>query len=375
VTPFAIRLAVADVETAGSVAGRVFALSTGGSLVGTFVPALVAIPLVGTQRTLLGAATLTALAAALLLGPRWLVLAAALAALASVPPGAVKPVPGLLYETESPYQYVSVVQEQGVRRLYLNEGVAVHSVWRRGTALTGDEWDMFLAVPPLLERAVRRVAILGNAGGTTARAFGVFYPRARIDGVELDPAVTAAGRRYLGLGDNPRLHVVTADARPFLRRTRARYDLIAIDAYRQPYVPFYLATREFFRLARARLAPGGAVALNVATVPGDRRLAEGIAGTLAAVFPRVVTWQALPFNQLVVGLTAPPAAGALARTPERLRPLVALLEAHERPAMAARRPWTDDRAPVEWITDRMIVEFAAHGGRLHERLLPTAPPG
>ena len=60
-----------------------------------------------------------------------------------------------------------------------------------------------------------------------------------------------------------------ADARPFLRRTDERYDLIVVDAYHQPYVPFYLATREFFRLARERLAPGGILALNVATVPGD----------------------------------------------------------------------------------------------------------
>ncbi len=377
VTPFAIRLAVDDVRTAGAVAGRIFALSTAGSLVGTFLPALVTIPLVGTQRSLLGAAALSALGGALLLGPRWVVLAAAVAALLAIPPGAVKASAGLLYETESPYQYVQVVQNGDARELYLNEGVAVHSVWRPDTVLTGDEWDMFLAVPPLLGRPVRRVAILGNAGGTTARAMGVFYPSARIDGVELDPAVTAAGRRFLGLGDNPRLHVVDADARPFLRRTHTRYDLIAIDAYRQPYVPFYLATREFFRLVRERLAPGGVVALNVATVPGDHRLAEGIAGTLATELPEVVTWQALRFNQLVVGLSAPLPRSVLARRlesgPRRLAALRALLSAGMRRAAPSRDPWTDDRAPVEWITDRMIVEFAARGGKVDEPLLPTAP--
>ena len=71
--------------------------------------------------------------------------------------------------------------------------------------------------------------------------------------------------------DNPNLTVHDADARPFLRRTDERYDLIIVDAYHQPYVPFYLATREFFRLARERLAPGGIVALNVASVPGRRQ--------------------------------------------------------------------------------------------------------
>ena len=122
--------------------------------------------------------------------------------------------------------------------------------------LTGGVWDAYLAAPSLLGRPLRSVAILGNAGGTTARALGVFYPQARVDGVELDGEVSEVGRRFFGLEDNPRLHVITADARPFLRRTGERFDLILVDAYRPPYVPFYLATREFFDLARSRLATG-----------------------------------------------------------------------------------------------------------------------
>jgi len=243
--------------------------------------------------------------------------------------------------------------------------------------LTGDEWDMFLTVPPLLGHPVRSVAILGNAGGTTARAYSVFYPSARIDGVELDPTVTAAARRYMGLGRIPRLHVITADARPFLERTHDRFDLILVDAYKQPYVPFYIATQQFFRLVRTRLRPGGIVALNVATVPGDHRLAEDIAGTLRTEFPQVLTWQALKLNQLVLGFDRPISRArlraAVSRTPSRIRVLTRLLAAHARKAVPSSQPWTDDRAPVEWVTDRMILEYAARGGDLHERLLPTAP--
>ncbi len=255
------------------------------------------------------AALILALAAVPLLAGRRLavgiVVAGALAALLAIPPAVVKAQEGLLYEEESQYQFIQVVQSGEERLLYLNEGYAIHSVWRPDAVLTGGEWDMFLTAPPLLGRPAARVATLGNAAGTTARAYGVYYPDARIDGVEIDPAVTEVGRRWFGLDDNPRLTVHTADARPFLESAAARYDLILIDAYRQPYVPFYLATREFFRLCRERLAPGGIVALNVSTVPGDHRLAEGVAGTLRAEFPQVVTWQALRFNQFVVGLTAP----------------------------------------------------------------------
>ena len=381
VTPFAVRLAATGVADAGRVAGRIFALSTAGSILGTFFAALLAIPLIGTQRTMLCAAAVIAFAALPLLGRHrlapGLVAAAAIAALLAVPPGVVKAETGLIHEEESRYQFIQVVQQGPERRLYLNEGLAIHSLWRADTVLTGGEWDMFLTAPPLLGRPVARVAILGNAGGTTARAFGVYYPQARIDGVEIDPAVSAVGRRYFGLADNPALTVVTADARPFLRTSRARYDLILIDAYRQPYVPFYLATREFFRLVRQRLRPGGIVALNVSTVPGDVRLARAVAGTLATEFPQVVTWQALRFNQFVVGLTTPqPRALMTARllaAPPALLPDTRLFARDVRPAAPAAQPWTDDRAPVEWVTDRMIAAYALRGAAGTEDLLPTAP--
>jgi spermidine synthase len=377
VTPFAIRLGVRDVAEAGSFAGRVFALSTLGSLIGTFIPALVTIPLLGTQRTMIAAAAIIALGAVPVLGGRWSLAGLGLAALLLVPPGVVKATPGLVHEEESRYQFIQVVEQGSERRLYLNEGHAIHSIWRADTVLTGGEWDMFLTAPPLLGRTAREVAILGNAGGTTARAFAVYYPEARIDGVEIDGAVSDVGRTYFGLDDNPRLTVHTADARAFLMTTDRRYDLILIDAYRQPYVPFYLATREFFALARERLTDHGVIALNVSTVPGDTRLADAIAGTLAAEFPQVVTWQALRFNQFVVGLTVPeplPTLRAwLLRAHHDLLPATRSFAHTMRTAYPAARPWTDDRAPVEWITDRMIAAYAMRGVDEAEQLLPTAP--
>jgi len=377
VSPFAIRLAITDVATAGAVAGRFYALSTFGSLLGTFVPALIAIPLLGTQRTLLLTAALLALSASFLLGRKLLVLAGAIAALAVLPPGAIKSDEGLLHEEDSLYQFIQVLErDDGRRLLRLNEGVAVHSVWRQDTVLTGGVWDAFLALPPLLDRPLRSVAILGNAGGTTARAMGEFYPGAEIDGVELDPAVSDVGFEYFGMGDNPKLTVHDLDARPFLRHTDERYDLIVVDAYHQPYVPFYLATREFFRLARERLEPGGIVALNVASVPGDTRLLDGIAGTLAHEFESISVWPALRFNKILLAFDEPRSTVRIrsADVAPELRPLVNLLVRQIRPVTEkAKRPWTDDRAPVEWVTDRMIVEYAARGGELDEDFLPTRP--
>jgi spermidine synthase len=379
VSPFAIRLAISNVEQAGTVAGRLYALSTVGSIVGTFLSALVTIPLIGTQRTMLGAAALLVLGAALLLGLRWQLVTLVFLALLLIPTGAVKATPGLLYETESRYQYVQVVERSDKSRvLKLNEGVAVHSLWRPDSVLTGGEWDMFLMVPPLLGRPVQRMCVIGNAGGTIARAYGALYPDVEIDGVEIDPKVTEAGRRFMQMGENPRLHIVTADGRPFLQTTDERYDLIVVDAYRQPYIPFYLATREFFRLARERLAPGGVLALNVAQVPGDDRLAEAIGSTLLAEFPQGWAWKPLRFNELMLGFDRPLGRERLLararQVDSRIASLVPLLEGQLRRVRAEVSPMTDDQAPVEWLTDRMIVDYIAEGGGdIEEDLLPTAP--
>jgi len=377
VSPFAIRLGISEVDKAGSTAGRVFALSTAGSLVGTFVPPLVSIPLIGTQRTLLAAAALIAAAAALLLGVRWLVVAVVLGGLIAIPPGSVKATRGLIYEGESRYQFIRVVEAGDHRSLYLNEGYAVHSEWRQDEVLTGGEWDMFLAVPPLMDRPAERVAMLGNAGGTTGRAFGVYYPQVEYDGVEIDPEVNAIATKYFGVTDNPNLELISADARPYLQSTDKQYDLIFIDAYRQPYVPFYLATAEFFKLCRERLAPDGIVALNVSTVPGDDRLSRSIAGTLATQFPLVMKWPALRFNQLVLGFADPAELSALRdrglTADEDLVPLTDLLTSQWEEVEPMADYWTDDKAPVEWITDRMILSFGLSGQARGEVRLPTAP--
>lgn len=378
VTPFALRLALGSVSESGRVAGRLYALSTSGSILGTFWAALVAIPLIGTQRTILSASLLLGVAATPLL-PR--VASAAgigVAVLMLVPTGGVKRTADVLWEGESRYQYVRVVEYPNrSRALELNEGIAEQSVWYPHTVLTGGYWDLFDVLPLLLDRPLRDVLVLGDAGGTIPRAYARFYPRAHVDGVELDPLVTDAARRFLGLGAIPTLRTITADARVYLERTDRRYDLIIVDAYRQPYIPFQLATEQFYELVRRHLRPGGIVALNVAATPHDHALTGGIASTLAAAFPQVWRWRALRFSDVVFALDRPATRSELvarvASAPKSLRPLIPLFERQVTAVSATQAPWTDDRAPVEWVMDRMLARQIATGRGLDERYLPTAP--
>jgi spermidine synthase len=376
-SPYALRLSISDIAHAGSTSGRLSSLATVGAIIGTFGSALGLIPAIGTQRTLLVAALLVALVSVPLLVRQASAAAVLIAGLIAVPPSAVKPSAGVLAERETAYQYVQVARDpDGKLVMRIDDGVSDQSVYRRSTVLTGAEWDMPLVVPPLIG-GIHHVLVIGNAGGTTARALTALYPGVSVDGVELDPEVSALGREYMGMAAVQRLRVFSADGRAYLRTTSSRYDLIVIDAYRETYIPFYLATREFFQLVRQHLNARGAVALNVERVPGDDRLVHAVAGTVATVFAQTLQWPALRFNAMVLGLNQPLAhahmENLLLGAPQAVQPLVAPFLDSVHTVAPSGDPLTDDRAPVEWLTDRALLAYIAAGGRLNEQLLPTAP--
>ena len=367
VAPYANRLAVGRLADTGTVTGHLYAVSTAGSLLGTFLAALLLIPLIGTHRTFLVFATALAVAAAIGAGSwRFLVVAAAIAALLAIPPVAIgAEVVGarVIYSTETPYQYARVLQfPSGERWLELNEGVAVHSLYRPWSYLSGGYWDDFLVLPFASSPAPpRRIAILGDAAGTVARAYGHYFPRTRVDAVELDGGLTTIGKRYFGLG-GPNLHLYTADARPWLEASNARYDSIFVDAYRQPYIPFYLVTREFFALIRAHLNPGGTVIVNVGHLPGSESLEKVVSATLHAVFPVVERDVVNGTNSLVVAGARPATPWRLvvagSGLPDGLQELADQVAGRFGPALAGGSVYTDDRAPVEWLTDLSILQYA-----------------
>ncbi len=366
VAPYANRLALARVGETGTVTGRLYAISTAGSLVGTFLAALLLIPALGTHRTFGLFALALALAAAPWMGRRFLLLPLVIAGLLFVPPpGVGSDVAGakVIYETETPYQYARVLQfADGERWLQLNEGVAVHSDYRPWSYLTSGYWDDFLVLPLAAERGVpRRIAILGDAAGTVARAYGHYFPATRVDAVELDGQLTSIGKRYFALR-GPGLHLYTADARPWLEQRSARYDAIFLDAYRQPYIPFYLVTKEFFALVRRHLLPGGVVIVNVGHIPGSAGLEKVVGATMHAAFPVVLRDDFSNSNSLLVGsagsLSGPRMLALSRGLPTELAALAQTVDARLGAPLRGGSVFTDDRAPVEWLTDLSILGYA-----------------
>jgi len=297
ISPFAIRPSVDDPRQAGETSGRIYGISTLGSFIGTFLPTLVTIPAIGTRNTFLVFSLFLLFVALAGLGRfssrremlihLWMPAVLALAALVSAGQ-AIKSNQGQVFETESAYNYIQVQVISGFTLLRLNEGQGIHSMYHPDTLQYGGPWELFLTGPYFnaAEKPadVKRMAIIGLAAGTAARQATAVYNALPIDGYEIDRKIVQVGRKYFAM-DMPNLNVHVQDGRLGLAESPERYDIIAVDAYRPPYIPPHMTTREFFEICAAHLTENGVLTLNSASVPGDRRLINGLATTMRSVFP------------------------------------------------------------------------------------------
>ena len=376
VSPFAIRLLLRDVETGGNTAGRVYALSTAGSILGTFLPVFWFIPTFGTRPTLEGFGMVLVGVSVAGLWPRRRFYAsfgiAVLLAWIFLPAGIKPPQVGqLLYEKESAYHYIQVVQDGSRTELILNEGEAIHSIYDPNSMLTGGPWDYMLIANSFrpaqaAEPIPRDVAILGLAGGTAARQYTAAYGQAvQITGVEIDPEILDVAHRYFHL-DDANVHAVTADARYWLDTQAGQYDVVIMDAYRQPYIPFHLTTKEFFTEVHDHLRPGGVAVVNAGRTATDYRLVAAIASTMAAVYPSVFLVDVPQFtNTLIYGSTVPVTLddvrhnlGLIDEPLARSVANSALNEGDLRMSTYHGQVFTDDLAPVERLIDEIIFSYA-----------------
>ncbi len=385
VSPFAIRISLDDTSHAGNVAGTIYGISTIGSFIGSFLPTLLLIPTIGTTRTFLVFSV--ALLCVALAGLGWsagrkavlpyLLMVIALALLALFGTHIIKQSQGQIYETESAYNYIQVLEDSdGTRYLRLNEGQGVHSEYNPATLNYGGPWQQFLAGPFFYAdrepASVTRIAIVGLAAGTTARQASAVFPNVIIDGWEIDPKIVQVGRDYFDM-NLPNLNVYVQDGRWGLEQSPETYDLVVVDAYRPPYIPPHLTTQEFFQIAADHLKPEGVLAINVGRAPKDRRLIDGLATTIGTIFPSIFVMD-VPgtFNSILYATLQPTSAEALFDNLDRLQatdtthPLLVvsiyLAWTNLAPAPQQTVVFTDDRNPIEWLTNNLILNYLLESG-------------
>lgn len=296
ISPYAAELS--RTEGLGATSGHIYAVGTVGSIVGAFattyllVPAL-AIPQIGLIFGLLSVATAAAVTWPELDRERMAGVAAVALLLVAAAGSGVTGVSlegEVVYETQTPYQELRVVDSGGVRTLYLDG--------QRHSAMDLDDperhvfdYTRYFHLPLLLTDDVDRVLFIGGGGFTGPKRFASEY-NVTVDVAELDPEVSDVARRYFGVEESDRLNIYNQGGRQFLQETNRTYDLIVLDAYRKDKVPFQLTTVEFMRLANERLSDDGVLLANVISAPQGpaSKFYRAEYRTIRQVFPHVYSF-------------------------------------------------------------------------------------
>jgi spermidine synthase len=326
VSPIGVRLVARSVATVGRTSGRLFAISTAGSIAGTFATAFILIPEFGTNQLLGQSAAVLFAAVAVFAAAERLAIVAGLAALACVGATLVSfelapdqggrlegaaarnysPVYRLrgdavgadldqasqgfdvLFQKDTQYHGLAVVQDEGSRFLRFDSSFQ-SGMYRDDPYKTRFEYSDYLHLALAYKPDARDVLFIGLGGGSAPKRMWRDFPNLRIDVAEIDPVVRDVAYRFFALPRSPRLNVEVQDGRRFLARSDKRWDAIIVDAYYADSIPFHLSTLEFQQLVRSHLKPGGVVSANVIGALSGRtsRLLRSFVRTYSAVYPTV----------------------------------------------------------------------------------------
>ncbi len=403
VTPFAIRMLLPSVERAGITAGGVYGLSTVGNIFGTFLTAFYLIQTFGVTRVLFfWSGFLLVLGAVLAIAPKRKASGARRPSLLIIPLSAYllticsPSQAAIIYRRDTLYNHILVEDIGGVRLLRFD--ASVQSSMSLVNPLEGAlEYTDYFHTPFVFNPNIRSTLFIGLGGGSGPKRFLADYPDMRVDVVEIDPVVVEVAEQFFGVTRQPRLNISIEDGRVFLNRTNRQYDLIVVDAYLSsaygPYIPFHLATREFFERSRDRLTVGGVLVYNViGTVQGPQSTnVRSIYKTMASVFPSLYMFPAETSMNVVIVATkrkvsyAPPQIYDIGnrlflerkvRLPAFLRRLTRCIAAV--PPLADVPILTDDFAPMERLQSGGIgtepqLDAAKEGADEQESTPQSAP--
>ncbi|MEW6523061.1 MAG: fused MFS/spermidine synthase [Bacillota bacterium] len=299
VSPYAIKLKARDLDRVGNIAGRLYGISTFGSILGTLATSFYLIPALGVQAIirslgagLMGLGLLALVSAGARRRTQWAAVAA-LICLVLLTPAAVSPAgPGrVVYEAQTLYHQIYVVDSEGVRYLKFNNSF-------QGGMLLDDPYQSsfpyadYFHLSLVFNPEIKNVLVVGLGGGMAPKRFHRDYPHMSIDAVEIDPVVVRVARQYFHVPEDDRLRLFAQDGRQFVQKTDQRYDLVILDAYYADSIPFHLTTVEFFREVKACLNPGGVVAFNmIGAVEGrSSKLFRTMHRTFQTVFPHLYSF-------------------------------------------------------------------------------------
>ena len=367
VPPFAVRLRLHDREHGGRIAGSLYAVSTIGSIAGTFLAGFILIAWVGSTAILFITAAVLVLAAWMADSGARSLKAASIAlfllALYFFHQQDLWLAGQGFFDHDTPYNRVLVYTSREEESGRLTREMVTGPQGRQSAMYLDDPVELALPYTRfyrLLEYYrpdARRMLVLGGGGYSFPKYALAHYPNMRIDVVELDPGITGLARNLFGLTDHPRLHLVEEDARTFLRKVQEPYDVILCDVFNSHYsIPFHMVTIEAVRLLRTALQPDGVVLVNLlASSEGvSNRFYKTLRATFAAEFPSIRAYAVVDpaAPRLWQNILLAAGRDTPAHSPDD--PALGAMLTHQLPEPEGTwPPFTDEYAPV----DRLLGEL------------------
>jgi len=209
----------------------------------------------------------------------------------------------VLYETNSVYQYISVIEDTALKERYI---VNTKRDYQQGGVSEEDPDKLIFEYTQIafislafLDRTPKDVLFVGLGAGSMPRYFNRYYPDVHTDVVEIDPDIFAVAKRFFYFKETPNMKVHISDGRRFIRRTDQKYDIIFLDAYQNDFIPFHLTTIEFMKELKEKLKQGGVVVSNIAS-PFRNKFYDSMMVTYLKEFPQLYIFKGKSRNSIFV---------------------------------------------------------------------------
>ena len=273
VLPYGVKLKIDNVRTSGSAVGNLYALSTVGSILGTFLAGFVLLPAFGFANILyVISAIIIVLSLILFLQNKKFVSTAITFAIAFllVVLWVGKNTETLTYiDVDTQYNRVIIYnttdQATGrpVKMLKVNDERSSAMFTDNDNGLVFEVLKYYRLVEHF-NPGFKTSLMIGGSGYAFPKYYLQNYPDAKIDVVEIDPGLTKLAKLHFNLPDDKRLKVFHEDGRTYLNRCNKKYDAVFMDAYKSMItIPYQLTTKEAVQKIYDNLNDDGAVYANI----------------------------------------------------------------------------------------------------------------
>jgi spermidine synthase len=309
VSPYALKLKIKNIQTSGKTAGTLYALSTLGSIFGTFLAGFWLIPHFKLENILFGISLALILTSILVYSLKRVIILTAffLVAFSGLVFFSESLNAKYLVEKDSAYNHIRIKdseKDQRPTRLLL-----LDISWHSGMYLDKPDelvfdYTKYYRLGDIFNPEIKKALMIGGGGYSVPKDFLLRHEDGQIDVVEIDPEITKLAIQYFRLDlSDKRLNIFHEDGRTFLNRNQKKYDVIYNDAFGSIYaIPYQLTTKEAIQEMNNALSDNGVLITNViSALSGEKsEFFKAEYNTLKIVFPNVLVFPVETENQKTV---------------------------------------------------------------------------